>query len=263
MKIAVCVKEVPDMESHFAIDPTGQRVKEEGLAFKINSFDEFAIEEALKIKGNAGGEVILVNLGPDRAKQTIRKGLAMGADRAIQLIDPVFEGSDSLATAKLLAQAINPLNCDLVFAGVQAEDDGCAQVGVILAHLLNYAHTSIAIKLVLAPDKKSLTVHRELEGGMIEVAEVQLPAVVTIQSGINTPRYASLPGIMQAKRKEIKEIRLPESGLSADAVGEKGRTVIVEKLYFPEKGKTAEMIQGDAKQAVQKLVQKLKESKLL
>ena len=263
MKIIVCLKEVPDMETHFRLNAAQTAIDREGIVFKMNPFDECAIEEALKLKekqaGKIIGEVILLTLGPESAKQTIRKGLAMGADRALHINDLKFDNSDSFVVAKALAQALKKLEPDLILAGVQSEDGLNMQTGIMLAEFLGLPHASILTKFELLEGGKKAKVHRELEGGFLEEVELELPAVITIQTGINIPRYPTLPNIMKARAKEIKDLKLSDLNLSSDEVGLKGSYVKVLKLFVPEKGKGAEIIPGDEPTAAKTLMKKLKE----
>ena len=268
MKIIVCLKEVPDMETHFRLNSSQTAIDREGVVFKMNPFDECAIEEALQLKSKQGGEVILLTLGPESAKQTIRKGLAMGADRALHINDSAFDNSDSFVVAKALAQAIKKLGTegqvpDLILAGVQSEDGLNMQTGIMLAEFLGLPHASILTKFELLEGAqetiKKAKVSRELEGGLLEDVELELPAVITIQTGINIPRYPTLPNIMKARTKEIKDLKLSDLGLSSDQVGLKGSAVKVLKLFVPEKGKGAEIIPGDEATATKTLMKKLKE----
>ncbi|MBI3019351.1 MAG: electron transfer flavoprotein subunit beta/FixA family protein, partial [Deltaproteobacteria bacterium] len=219
---------------------------------------------ALQLKSKQGGEVILLTLGPDSAKQTIRKGLAMGADRALHINDLSFDNSDSFVVAKALAQAIKKLGAegqvpDLILTGVQSEDGLNMQTGIMLAEFLGLPHASILTKFELLEGGKKAKGSRELEGGLLEDVELDLPAVVTIQTGINIPRYPTLPNIMKARAKEIKDLKLADLGLSSDQVGPKGSKVKVLKLFVPEKGKGAELIPGDEATATKTLMKKLKE----
>lgn len=256
MKIVVCVKEVPDMESRFKLDTKNHAIHEEDLVHKINIFDEFAVEAALQIKEslNDGSEVIIVLMGHERASQTIKKCFAMGGDWGIHLNDPAFEGSDTFVTARVLKNSIKDIKPDLVLAGVQAEDNLQAQVGQSLAELLGFVHSTNITKLILNSDKKSITVNRELENGKEEILDLQLPALLTIQSGMNNPRYPSLPGIMKAKTKRLEKWGPSNIGMSADEVGIKANRREIVDLFLPESGKEAEMIQGDAKEAARKLI---------
>lgn len=260
MNIIVCLKEVPDMETHFKLNADQTGVETENLIFKMNPFDECAVEEGLKLKEKFGGEVILLALGPESAKQTIRKGLAMGADRAIHINDPAFKDSDAWVTALALSKAIQTIQTyDLILTGVQSEDGLNMQTGVMIAERLGLAHASILTKLEILEESKKAKVTRELEGGMLEEVELELPAVVTIQTGINMPRYPTLPGIMKARAKEIRNLTCKDLGLTPDQVGQKGSHVKTLKIYFPEKGKGAQIIPGNEVEAAKTLVKKLKE----
>lgn len=259
MKIIVCLKEVPDTETHFKINSDQTDIEREGIVFKMNPFDEFAIEEALKIKEKTQGEVILVTLGPESAKQTIRKGLAMGADRAIHINDPAFQQSDALIIAKALWQTIQKMEFDLILTGVQSEDGIHMQTGPMIAELLELPHVSIVVKLELLEGNKKIKVTRELEGGILEEVEIDLPCVATIQTGINIPRYPTLPNIMKARSKEIKDIKLFDLGLTANDTGKAGSHIKIVKLFVPEKGTGAQIIPGDEETAAKTLVKKLKE----
>lgn len=259
MKIIVCLKEVPDTESHFKLNSAQTDIEREGLIFKMNPFDECAIEEALKIKEKVGGEVILVTLGPESTKQTIRKGLAMGADRAIHINDPAFEGSDSLVIAKALAKAIEKTGFDLILTGVQSEDGLNMHTGPMIAEFLNLPHASILVKFELLEGGKTAKVTRELEGGVLEDGEIDLPCVITIQTGINIPRYPTLPNIMKARAKEIKDFKVTDLDLTPSEVGKTGSHIKTLQLFIPEKAKGAEMIPGDEVTAAKLLMKKLKE----
>ncbi|MBI4043082.1 MAG: electron transfer flavoprotein subunit beta/FixA family protein [Deltaproteobacteria bacterium] len=259
MKIAVCVKEVPDMESHFSIAPDRKWIDESGLQFVMNDFDEFAVEEAIRLKEKHGGEVIVVTLGPERVKQTLRKALAMGADRGIHLNDAAFLGGDAYATALALAKSLEGEKPEIIFTGVQTEDDASSQVGVIMAELLGYSHASVVTKVEVDPSRKMVKVHREIEGGDHQVLESSLPVVLTIQTGINEPRYASLPGIMQAKKKPIKNVSVADLGLSPSAVGYAGSLVQTVELLVPKVEHHAQMLSGAPQEVAKQLVIKLKE----
>ena len=261
MKIVVCVKEVPDMESRFKVDSKSHSIVEEDLVYKINLFDEFAVEAALQIKESLkdGSEVIIVSMGPERASQTIKKCFAMGADWGIHLNDPAFEGSDTYVTSRVLKNTLSTIQPDLILAGVQAEDNLQAQVGQSLAELLNFVHSTNITKIKLNDDKRSLTVNRELENGKEEILLLPLPALLTIQSGINSPRYPSLPGIMKAKTKRLDKWGPSNIGMNPDQVGEKGSRRTIIDLFIPQSTQEVQMIEGDAKAASSKLLQALHE----
>ena len=257
MNIIVCVKHVPETaEADIRIDSTGKTIEKTGLVFDINEWDDYAVEEAVRIKEKLGGTVTVVTVGPEDADSTLRKCLARGADSAIRLTDPKFEGSDGYAVAKILHRAIKDLPFDMIFTGAQAGDDGYAMVGPILASLLGIPHATLVKKIELKDG--TARVNRELEGGIEEIVEVKLPAVLTIQTGINEPRYVSIMGIRKAMKKEIKILGLADIGLSEDEVGEAGSWIKVEKLYVPPVEKQAEFIKGSPEEVAAKIAEVLK-----
>ena len=262
MNIIVCVKAVPDMESHFKIRPDALHIEDEDLIYKMNSFDEYAIEAALQLKEKFGGEIVIVSLGEESSKQIMRKAFAMGADRGILLIDPAFKDSDTLTVAKLIQKGTNDFSYDIILTGVQAEDNANAQVGPILAQFLNIPHTTVVTKIDMHEDGKRTTLHRELEGGFVEVLEMSLPCLLTIQSGINIPRYPSLPGIMKAKKKETKEYNLATLGINPTQVGIQSSKVKRISLHQPIATGNAQMISGDPHHIATILLAKLKERKV-
>ncbi len=259
MNIVVCLKEVPDTESHLKLNADQTAIETENIVFKMNSADECAVEEALKLKTKFGGEVIILTLGPQSTTQTIRKALAMGADRAVHIQDPAFISSDSWITSLALSRAVVTLKADLILTGVQSEDSLNMQTGIILADLLGLPHASILTHLEVLDSGKHAQFRRELEGGLVEEGEIDLPAVLTIQTGINIPRYPTLPGIMKARAKEIKNLSCHDLGFKPEEVGQKGSQAKILKLMFPEKGKGAKLIPGDEVQAAKTLVKILKE----
>ena len=243
MDIIVCVKHVPETaEAEITIDKSGKRIETEDLVFDINEWDDYALEEAVLLKEKLGGSVTAVTEGSEEADSTLRKCLARGADRAVRLTDKAFEGSDGYATAKILHSAIKDLPFNLILTGAQAGDDGYAQVGVTLAELLRIPHATMVKKI--EPTEAHIRVNRELEGGLEEIIEVKLPALLTIQTGINEPRYVSIMGIRKARSKEIKVLGLKELGLKVDEVGESGSSMTVEKLFIPPAEKEAEILEG-------------------
>lgn len=267
MEIVVCCKRVPDTsEAEVAVDSSGRDIRRERLAFTINESDNYALEEALLIKEKLGGAVTLVSIGPKEADDVLRMGLAKGADKAVRLTDDKFAESDGMARARILAQAIAPLKPDLVLCGSQASDDGEAQTGVMLAELLGLPHAAYAAKISLRHEGRSgnaFKVWRELEGGLLEVLEVPFPAVVTVQTGINQPRYASIMGIKRAQAKELKVLDAAGAGVAPEQVGVQGSGVVLDKLYVPVAESHAEILQGDVNEASGKLAQILKERGLL
>lgn len=265
MNIVVCVKQVPDTsdpDTEVHIDSTKRGVDQSKFSFVINDADNYAVEEAILLKEKHGGEVVVVSIGPEAANQVIRMALAKGGDRAIRLEDEAFAFSDVYATAKILQSAIKDLEFDIVMTGCMASDDGYAATGQALAQLLGVPHASY-VKSVEVIDDKTLKVGRELEGGLLEMSEIKMPCVLTIQTGINEPRYASFKGIREASKKEIKLIDLSASGLSADNVGEPGSLTVLKEYSMPEVGELAEILEGDASETSAKLATILKEKGLV
>jgi electron transfer flavoprotein beta subunit len=252
------MKQVPDTETLIKIKPDGSGIVTDDIKYVMNPYCEFAVEESLRIKEKHGGQSVLITLGPAKAVESLRTGLAMGADRSIHLIDPAFEGGDGFATAKALAEAIKKEPYDLILCGKQAVDDDMAQVGPALAELLNLPHVTLITKLEFSADKKKAKVEREIEGGR-EVIEVGLPAVFTCQKGLNEPRYASLPGIMKAKKKEVKAINAAALGLPADQVGAGGAKTKINKYLPPPSRPPGKIVSGEILEAAQKLVKLLRE----
>jgi electron transfer flavoprotein beta subunit len=256
MKIAVLVKQVPDMESKFKIIGDS-KIDESQIAFKMNDFDEYAVEAALQLKEKFGGEVIIISAGPERASKEIRQAFAMGGDWGIQIQDEQVDAGDNFVVASALCKAVESLGgVDLVLTGVQAEDDQAAVTGVMIADMLGMPHCTNVVKIEVGGDGKSMTVNRELEGGLNEVLEMPMPAVLTIQSGINQPRYPTLPGIMKAKKKRLDVKKAADLGVAA--VGDAGSRTKFVKMFFPVSDHKAEIIEGDPKTAAAKLVEKLR-----
>ena len=252
MDIIVCVKHVPETaEAEITIDKSGKRIETEDLVFDINEWDDYALEEAVLLKEKLGGAVTAVTVGPEDADSTLRKCLARGADRAIRLTDKAFEGSDGYATAKILHNTIKDLPYDLILTGAQAGDDGYAQVGVTLAELLGIPHATMVKKT--EPTEAHVKVNRELEGGLEEIIEVKLPALLTIQTGINEPRYVSIMGIRKARSKEIRVLGLKELGIQEDEVGEAGSWMTVETMFIPPAEKEAEILAGSLDEVASKI----------
>jgi electron transfer flavoprotein beta subunit len=257
--ILVCLKQVPDTETKIVINPEGTGIVTDGIKFVMNPYDEYAVEEALKIKEKSGGTVTIVCMGPQRSTEAIRTGLAMGADKGVHLCDDAFEGADSYSTAKALAAAIKPLSYDIILGGKQAVDNDNAQVYAALAELLDISHVSIVTQLDIADDGKSAVAQREVEGGAKEVIQISLPAVIACQKGLNEPRYASLPGIMKAKKKPIDVIDVAASGLSADEVGEKGAKLKTTKYSLPPEREAGKVLEGEPEELAAQVVKLLRE----
>jgi len=258
MEIIVCIKQVPDTETKIKLKPDGSDIESEGIKWIISPYDEYAIEEGIKIKEKLGGTVTIVSLGPKRAIEAIRTGLAMGADKAIHLSDPAYLTADTFAVANALAAAIKTIPHDIILCGRQAIDDDSAQVPSMLAELLSVGQANFVIKLEVSQDKKAIA-YRTVEGGAQEVLDIDLPAVIAVTKGINEPRYASLPGIMKAKQKKVDEPAPSALNLDANAVGEKGAKSKVVKYALPPERKAGKIIQSDFPQNVQDLVKLLRE----
>ncbi len=254
MKIVVCVKQVPDTETRVKISASGAGIQEEGVNWIVSPYDEFAIEEALRVKEAKGGEVILVGLGPDRVQAALRNGLAMGADSAVHLKDPLFDTADTLGVASALAAAIKGIGgYDLVLAGQQGVGGDNGQVPGLVAELLDLPLVTMAVKLDLGEGKA--TVEREIEGAR-EVWETSLPAVLSAQKGLNEPRYANLKGIMAAKKKPIDVKDAAALGLDAAALAPRTRVVAME---LPAARPAVKMIQGDPEAQAKELFRLLHE----
>ncbi len=253
MNIVVLIKRVPDTETRIQLKDG--KVVTEGISWIISPYDEYGIEEALRIVEKHGGKVTLVCLGPEEAKETIRKGLALGADEAIHINDPALLNGDASTTAKVLAAALKTLQYDLVLAGKQAVDEDNAQVAVRVAELLGLPHVNSVIKLEFSDDKKSAKCLREVDGDR-DLAETSLPAIITAQQGLNEPRYPSLKGIMGAKKKPIKDVKAADLGLDPASLASKLETV---KLDPPPARPPGKIIPGDPTTAAKELVRLLHE----
>jgi electron transfer flavoprotein beta subunit len=250
MKIVVAVKQIPARDSNLRPSGTGRWLDESDLTYEINEPDAYALEEALQLKEKLGGEVIVVSLGPERTLQTIRDALAKGADRAIHIATEDDAPSDSFVTAQLIATALKPESPDLVLTGLQSDDMGYGQTGVILAELLGFAHTTIVMEV--EPQDGAIRVKRELENGWFQHILLPLPAVLTVQSGIKKLRYATLMGIKKAKSKEVKTVPASSSGATP------APSIAIERVYAPQRSKQTQMLSGSAQQVAQQLAEKLR-----
>ncbi len=250
MKIGVCVKQVPAKDAPLAIADDAVWIRESDIGFETNEPDSFALEEGLRLKEKHGGEVVAIAMGPERMKQSIKEALAKGADRGIHLVDDQFYRHDPLAAARALAAAMEKENFDLILTGLQSDDQGFGQTGVLLAELLGRPHATIIMQIDV--QGASLHLKRELEAGWFQWVDLPLPAVLSIQSGINKPRYATLKGIMAAKKKEITSTPRASLGVP-DTVTER-----LERIYVPHKSKQTEFLTGSSKEIAAKLIEKLK-----
>jgi electron transfer flavoprotein beta subunit len=260
MKIMVCLKQVPHQDARLDIDGAGTWIKEDGIKFEINSYDTYALEEALRIKDAGEAEVVVVSIGPDRVTQVLRTALGMGADRAVHVKDAETQGSDALGIARLLAAVAKAESPDLIFMGMMSDDGNLAAVAPMLAELVGVPHTTAALKV--ERNNGTVTVDREVEGGAHEVQELKAPCLVAVQSGINQVRYASLKGIMAAKKKPLDVKTAADLGL-AGKVGAGAARVKIEKLAPPAKGDRADILKGSTDEIVKGLVGKIKELGLL
>lgn len=254
MNIVVCLKQVPKKDSILRIASDQKWIDERDLSYEMSEADAYALEEALRQKEKHGGEVIVICLGPERVRQSIKEALAKGADRAIHLHDPIFDNAtDAVAIARALAAALKDEKYDLIFTGLQSDDYGFAQVGLILAEMLGLSSATIVMEV--QPEDGQVRVKRELESGWFQWVRVPMPALLTIQSGINQLRYATLKGIMAAKKKELREVKAADLALTAEDLKS---SQIIERAYLPEKSKQTEMIEGKPAEIAAKLVEKLR-----
>ena len=250
MKIIVCIKQVPERDAQVRVSSSGKWIEEADLQFAMNESDAYALEEALQLKEKHGGEVIVLSAGPERAGTTIREALAKGADRAIQVESDNLNQLDALGVAQLLAAAAKQESPDLVLTGLQSDDLGYGQTGVIMAELMGLPHAS----LILNVEKTDggITVKRELEGGWFQDIQLSLPAVLMIQSGGTKLRYATLMGIKKAKTKELRKVSAAQLAQSS------AQAAALEKITLPQKQKSTQIIPGNAREAAATLVEKLK-----
>jgi electron transfer flavoprotein beta subunit len=262
MKILVAVKQVAALDEDFQISDDGRSVDPDFLIRDLNEWDDFSLEEAVKIKEGAGEpvEVVAVSVGPDEVDESLRKCLAKGADRAVRVWDKAAEGSDPIAIARMLAAVVRQETPELVFAGVQSSDQSFASTGIATAAFLGLPHAAVVANLRYTPGAKTAVFRRELEGGLLHEVEIQCPAVLTIQAGINTPRYASLRSIKQAAAKPIEVRALADLHLSAADVGESGSASRVRRMYIPDKGR-AQLLEGSAADQALRLAQIIREFK--
>jgi electron transfer flavoprotein beta subunit len=262
LDIIVCVKHVPETaEVELKIDATGKSIDKTGLVFDINEWDDYALEEAVRMKEKQGGAVTAITIGADDSDTTLRKCLARGADKAVRLTDPKFNESDAYAIAKILHSVVKNIHFDLILTGMQAGDDGQAAVGSILAEMLKIPHATMVKKIELTPGVARI--NRELEGGLEEQLEIKIPALLSIQTGINEPRYVSIMGIRKAMQKEIKLMTLADTGLTENDVGPAGSWVRIDKMYVPPVEKQAEFVKGSPDEIASKITEVLKAKGLI
>lgn len=248
MKIAVCIKQVPTREWQPRLNDDKTWIREQDVSYEMNEPDAYALEESLRLREKHGGEVVVCSAGPVRVQQVIREALARGADRALHVEDEALGAADAFTAATALAPAMAEEKFDLILTGLQSDDQGHAQFGGVLAEKLGVPHSTIIMEVII--DGPTLKVKRELEGGWFQHLSMPLPALLTIQSGINQLRYATLKGIMAAKKKEIRKVAV------AAAAAPRQKVVA---LYLPQKSKQTVMIGGSAADAAKELVQRLRE----
>ncbi|MBJ6723897.1 electron transfer flavoprotein subunit beta/FixA family protein [Geomesophilobacter sediminis] len=252
MKLLVCVKQVPDLESRFKPDPSGQWYSETDLAFRINEYDDYAVEQAVRLREQLGdaAELTVLSVGPDRVVEVLKKALAMGCDRAVHVQDPAPHLKDPWQIASIIAAYARSQQYDLIFTGFQSQDRGSAQIGPTIAELLGYACTTTLVGFSFADGVVTAT--RELEGGLKGVVKMKLPALVTCQLGLNVPRYPTLPNIMKAKKKELETVPV------ANLLQEETR-IATESFYAPEKKGGGMVLEGDVTELVNRVYAILKE----
>jgi electron transfer flavoprotein beta subunit len=254
MNIVVCVKNVPfTQDADLALDSSKQNIRKDNLVYVINEWDNYAVEEAIRIKEQSGGTVTAVTLGKEEDEEVLRRSLAMGADKAVR-IDPGDLQLDAFVTAAILAAAVKSLPHDLVLTGAQSDDLNHGIVGALLAERLGITHVAVVNGLKLEDGKVQITI--ELEGGQEEVSQVTLPALLAIQTGINEPRYVSIMGIRKAAKKELNVIQADELGLSA---ADLQPSLVVEEMYLPPEAAGAEILQGDAASVAGRIVRIMRE----
>jgi electron transfer flavoprotein beta subunit len=255
MKTAVCIKQVVTREWQLRVADNSTWIRDADASFELNEPDAYALEEALRLKEKHGGEVVVCSAGPARAAQVIREALARGADRAIHVEADALAVADAATVAAALAAAIRDEQFDLVLAGLQSDDQGFGQVGVVLAESLGMPHATIIMEVQASDDgagPRSLRVKRELEGGWFQWVTLPMPALLTIQSGINQLRYATLKGIMAAKKKEIRKVS-PQPAASGAALQR------IVRVYLPEKAKQTQLLGGSPTEAARALVARLRD----
>jgi electron transfer flavoprotein beta subunit len=254
MNIVVCVKRVPmTQEVDLEIDGTGKHVKENALAYVVNDWDNYAIEEAVLLQEKFGGTVTAITIGTEDDEEVLRRALAVGAEKAIR-IDPKDRELDGFVISRALAQVIKGLEYDLILTGVQADDDNCGMVGILLAEHLGLSHAAVVTGVT--PEGDSAAIQVELEGGMDEVSKIRLPALLSIQTGINEPRYVSIMGIRKAGKKELKVIGMEDLNLTEDDLTPR---TTVEEFFLPPEAEGAEMLEGDAAAVAEEILRILTE----
>jgi electron transfer flavoprotein beta subunit len=260
MQVMVCLKQVPHQDARLDVNSDGTWIQEDNIKFEINSYDTYAIEEALRLKDAGDAEVVVVSIGPDRVSQSLRTALGMGADRAVHINDEAAQGADALGSAKILATVAREIGADVIITGLMADDDNAAAIPPMLAELLDMPSATGVVATDVSDT--SIKVERELEGGALEVVDLPKPCLIAMQTGANQVRYASLKGIMQAKKKPVDVKTLADLGL-ADSVGGDHNKTTIDKISVPTRGDSAEILEGSTGEVVAQLVTKIKELGLL
>jgi electron transfer flavoprotein beta subunit len=256
MEILVCVKRVPDTsENEIELNRAGNDIDRDDLVYSVNEWDNYAVEEALQIVDKVGGSVTVVSVGDDEAEEVVRREMAMGADKGLLLSDDAFEGADGRGIATILKAAAEKGNYDLILTGAQA-DDGAAQIGGLLAAMLDVPFASLVNTIEVNGDK--LKVGREIEGGNQEMHEINMPCVLSIQTGINEPRYVGIRGIRKVASVEIPTLGAADLGIDSSAIGSAAAKVKRLDYFLPDLGEGAEILEGSTEEIVDKLVELLR-----
>ena len=257
MEILVCVKRVPDTaENEFELNSAGNDLDRDDLVYSVNEWDNYAVEEAIQIVDNVGGNVTVITIGDDESEEVLRREMAMGANNGILLSDDAFEGSDGKGIATILKAEVEKGKYDLILTGAQA-DEGAGQVGGMLAAMLDYPYASLVNKVEVDGDAV-VKVGREIEGGNQEMNEMDLPCVLSIQTGINEPRYVGIRGIRKVAKLEIPVKGASDLGLDASAVGDAGAKVKRVDYFVPDMGDGAEMLDGSTDEIIAQLIERIK-----
>lgn len=257
MEILVCVKRVPDTsENEIEVNRDGTDIERDDLVYSVNEWDNYAVEEAIQIRDKVGGSVTVVSVGDEEAEEVVRREMAMGADKGILLSDDTFEGSDGKGVASIIKAEVEKGNYDLIMTGAQA-DEGAGQVGGMLAAMLDWPYASL-VNLIEIVDDKKIKVGREIAGGNQEMYEIDLPCVLSIQTGINEPRYVGIRGIRKVASMEIPVHGTSELGIDPESVGESGAKVKRLDFFMPELGEGAEILEGSTDEIIDKLIELLK-----
>ncbi len=257
MEILVCVKRVPDTaENEISVNRDGSDIERDDLVYSVNEWDNYAVEEAIQIRDKVGGSVTVVSVGDEEAEEVLRREMAMGADKGLLLADDAFQGSDGKGIAAVLKAAVEKGQYDLILTGAQA-DDGACQIGGMLAAMLDWPYASL-VNIIDVLDEKKIKAGREIAGGNQEMNEMDLPCVLSIQTGINEPRYVGIRGIRKVASMEIPVYGAADLGLDPDAAGVAGAKVKRVDYFVPELGEGAEMLEGNTDEILDKLMEHLK-----